>query len=252
MRDLDSAIHLTRTRVLAGALTLVFLCAGASYAAAQAGEGTVPPYQSAYPDVRQADADLVDATVGAGCMSGFPDGTFRPGRSANRLSQTRAVNACATRIDRMEVTETLGPQDRLLGTLTLAQGGRSPGSGSWISLIASIEVRTTHVPADPCLVRVRLLKGDATSNNVLEELFIDLQLPARPSIARANGTIVDGDAIRDDPAVPFPDALSDYTLVARTQPGCGTEVEAEASLLGTVAPFNGRGTPNGAPAPSSP
>jgi hypothetical protein len=29
-------------------------------------------------------------------------------------------------------------------------------------------------------------------------------------------------------------------------------LEAEASLLGTGAHFNGRGTPNGAPAPSSP
>lgn len=41
-----------------------------------------------------------NATTGAGCLSGYPDGTFRGNRAVTRYEFAAGLNACLERIDR--------------------------------------------------------------------------------------------------------------------------------------------------------
>jgi hypothetical protein len=111
----------------------------------------------------QAFHEQVGYVAGAGCATGFPNGTFKPLDSVNRQQFAAWMNRCGGR-----VTHTVGGGTTLTTTETFADVGGSVfiragatgdiALGGFVHVTASVNARVTH-PADancPCFISVRI------------------------------------------------------------------------------------------------
>lgn len=228
--DTTRTIHLTRTRLALGALALVLLCSGASYAAAQAG----------HPDVPANGRFQVEQMVQAGCMAGFGDGTFRPSQRVTRLGMAKTVYACAARVHRAERPQgVVTDQFQTFAAHRFFENGeQNPDGGGWVAVVASVELSTTDRPGQACAVEARLVERPVGSGpiNVLEDLYLDVPVDEYRVAQRVNGTLVDGTRLTGERFFEV-----QLRLTPDTAPNCDRPVNADVGSVATYAPFNAFG-----------
>jgi hypothetical protein len=88
----------------------------------------------------QAHHDSIGAVRGAGCATGFSDGTYRPGQNITRGQAAGFLTRCGTRAVHSEISQSGPPDDQetTLATVTLTAGATGAGSGGIVLVLGDV------------------------------------------------------------------------------------------------------------------
>jgi hypothetical protein len=230
-----ATIHLTRTRVLVGALALVLLCSGASFAAAQAG-GEGRNIDPSDPFTDTDDPGVIRAGQ-AGCM-GDAGGAFHPTWKVLRRGLAPLLLSCAGRADFAERTAQVSSTSQLLLDRTLYPGGGNEiGDGGFFVLDYALEVSTSQPVTTPCSVRFSFA-DNGTSGVAAEQVWVDIPAAPDRTTQHLNASMVErvelGPAYRTG-------AFVQAQLFGVVEGSCGVPVTTDVAMTSVYTPLDGQG-----------
>jgi hypothetical protein len=135
---------------------------GAAVAAVVLSTATTAVANHVFPDVSEDDwfHDGVANVAGAGCATGYPDGTFGPRDKANRGQFAAWMNRCAGRVTRERTgtvtISTSGPAAaQYTNSVSLVSGAAAGANtvGGFVELHGTVVARTTGGANCPCFVQ---------------------------------------------------------------------------------------------------
>jgi hypothetical protein len=197
-----------------------------------------------FPDVPTSSAfhTEIDNIVGAGCATGFDDGTFRPLSAPNRGQFAAWMNRCGGRImaeDTGSATvSTSGPGAGVdVGSADITAGATGDAAtGGFVLLMGTLVARTTNPAACPCFVQA-----------VIQDTDADVSVGSNSFVAIPQGaTDVNGEGFATIPlyaTVPVePDSTRNFAIHAFFQDANVGSVTFNSRLTAIYAPFGPTGT----------